>query len=283
VTLAARPEGSVLDALCARFPRVGRETWLDRFRRGRVRDAMGATLAPQEPQTTPRVVHYWREVPAEVPVPFEERVLHVDERIVVADKPPFLAVMPAGRYVADTLVARLQRRLGRSVVALHRLDRATAGLVLLSVDPATRGAYQALFRERRIVKVYEALARPLPEVEFPRVARTRLEPGVPFFRMRVADGPPNAETHVDVLERGATYWRYALRPVTGRKHQLRVQMAALGAPIVGDRFYPDVVAGPEDWANPLRLVARGLEFDDPVSGEPRRFRSTLTVSGPAED
>jgi tRNA pseudouridine32 synthase/23S rRNA pseudouridine746 synthase len=278
VTLPAHPDGSLLDALCARFPRVSRADWLDRCARGRVRDAAGAPLDPHALHAAARVVHYWREVPGEPRVPFDERVLHADDRLVVADKPHLLPVMPAGRYVRDTLVGRLERRLGRPVVALHRLDRATAGLVLLSVDPTTRGAYQALFRERRIVKVYEAIAPPLPELTFPLTVRSRLAPGEPFFRMCVVAGEPNAETHVDVLERGAVAWRYELRPVTGRKHQLRVQMAALGAPIVGDDFYPELSRRSDEDATPLRLVARRLEFVDPVTGEARRFESAIPLA-----
>lgn len=70
--------------------------------------------------------------------------------------------------------------------------------------------------------------------------RSWLEPGEPFFRMREGVGEPNSETVIDVVAPGADTWTYRLEPVTGRKHQLRVHMAALGAPILHDRFYPDL-------------------------------------------
>jgi tRNA pseudouridine32 synthase / 23S rRNA pseudouridine746 synthase len=278
VRLPDGPWPTVLDALAARFPRVGRATWAERLARAVVEDACSGPLAPDAPHVAGRVVRYWREVPDEPPVPFDEVVLHVDEHLVVVDKPHFLAVMPAGRHARETLVARVERRLGeRGLTPLHRLDRATAGLVLLARTPASRAAYQALFRERRIRKTYHALAPPLCGA-LPRVRHTRLERGEPFHRMREAPGTPNAETHVAVLARGTNCWLYELMPTTGRKHQLRVHMAALGAPIRGDDLYPEPrPRAPDDYSSPLQLVARRLEFDDPCTGERRSFESRATL------
>jgi tRNA pseudouridine32 synthase/23S rRNA pseudouridine746 synthase len=238
----------------------------------------GAPLGPDTPHVAGRVVRYRREVPDEPRIPFDEAVLHVDEHLVVADKPHFLPVMPAGRFAREALVARLEPRLGLTgLVPLHRLDRGTAGLVLLSRAPASRARYQALFRERRIRKTYLALAAPFPDF-VAHVRLSRLEPGQPFHRMREAPGIPNAETHVAVVERGAHAWVYALTPVTGRKHQLRVHMAALGAPIVGDDLYPEFrPRAHDDYSSPLQLVAHRLEFDDPLSGERRSFESRATL------
>lgn len=163
-------------------------------------------------------------------IPFAETVVHADAHLVVACKPHFLPVAPTGAYVRETLLTRLVRRLDNpSLVPLHRIDRETAGLVLFSADPASRGRYQALFRERRIRKHYLALAPPLPGLVFPHVHRSRLEPGEPFFRMHEAAGEPNSETVIDVVARGEDTWTYRLQPITGHKHQLRVHMAALGA------------------------------------------------------
>src|SRR5690606_39188261 len=137
---------------------------------------------------------------------------------------------------------------------------------------ATRAAYQALFRERRIRKVYRAVAPALPALRFPHTHRSRLEAGEPFFRMREVEGQANSETVIDVLERNGSTWTYQLEPVTGRKHQLRVHMAALGAPILHDRYYPQLQPqGADDPARPLQLLACGLEFEDPVGGERREF------------
>lgn len=276
------PQGrwsTALDGLCACFPRIPRERWVDRVRRGRVLDAHGAPIDEGTPYRAGMRLQYFREVASEPAIPGEEVVPHVDDHLVVADKPHFLPVMPAGGYVSQTLLARLVHRLGNpALVPLHRLDRDTAGLVLFSAQPSTRDAYMALFRERRIAKRYEALAPPLPQHEFPYVHRSRLEAGEPFFRMREVPGEPNSETRVEVIERGPTLWRYALEPQTGRKHQLRVHMAALGAPIANDRWYPSLQPQAEDtFTAPLKLLACEVSFLDPLSGQARTFRSGLSL------
>lgn len=277
------PWATVLDCLCARFPAIPRDTWRDRFARGRVQDTAGVPLAADAPYRAGAEIRYFREVADEPVIPFTENVLHADADLVVVDKPHFLPVTPAGGFVRETLLARLVRRMDNpGLVPLHRIDRDTAGLVLFSANPATRTAYQSLFRERRIHKRYEAVAPALPQASFPLVRATRLVPGEPFFRMREADGPPNSETRIDLLESDGAWWRYALEPVTGRKHQLRVHMAALGAPIANDRWYPDILdidAG--DHSRPLQLLARSLAFVDPLTGVERRFSSRLALQGRA--
>ena len=274
---------TVLDCLCERFPTIDRDTWLDRFARGLVLDASGLPIEATTPHRSGIGIHYYREVTTETPIPFAESVLHADADLVVADKPHFLPVTPAGRYVAQTLLARLIHRLDNPhLVPLHRIDRTTAGLVLFSANPATRASYQALFRENRIGKRYEALAPALPQRTFPLTRCSRIEAGEPFFRMREVDGQPNAETRIDVLAQEGDIWRYALQPVTGRKHQLRVHMSALGAPIVNDDFYPQCVPHPAgDYARPLQLLAQGVTFTDPLSGELRRFDSCLKLQSGA--
>ncbi len=266
---------TVLDCLCDHFPAIVRERWLDRIARGRVLDAGGAPITAQTPYREGMPVRYFREVSDEPAIPGEVRVLHVDEHLVVVDKPPFLPVTPAGGYVTQTVLARVVAATANpGLVPLHRLDRLTSGVLLFSARPDTRDAYQRLFRERRIDKTYEALAPALPGREFPLVHRSRIERGEPFFRMREVAGEPNTETHIAVIERGASLWRYRLLPVTGRKHQLRVHMAALGAPIAHDPLYPQLAAPTaDDAARPLQLLARALDFVDPLTGEARHFES----------
>jgi tRNA pseudouridine32 synthase/23S rRNA pseudouridine746 synthase len=270
---------SVLDALCACFAAIPREQWLDRMQRGAVLDAAGAPIEPERPYVPGMRVDYVREVVDEPIIPFAEHVLYKDADLIVADKPHFLPVMPAGNYARQTLLTRLIERFDDPrIVALHRIDRTTAGLVLLSCNPATRAQYQDLFRQRRITKHYEALAPPLSERVFPLLRRSRLAQGPEFFRMQELAGEPNSESRIDVVERCGTYWRYALTPVTGRKHQLRVHLAALGAPILGDRLYPDLQPeAADDYAQPLRLLARALEFIDPRTGVQRRFESQFEL------
>ncbi|MEO7067061.1 MAG: pseudouridine synthase [Rhodanobacter sp.] len=280
VHLPAGTWATVLDALCARFPRVSREQWLDRMLRGRVLDAQGLAITAQTAYQAGLRVRYFREVTDEQPIPVTEAVLHVDDHLLVADKPHFLPVMPAGKYLEETLLHRLMERVDNpNLVPLHRIDRATAGLVLFSTNPASRAAYQALFREHKIHKRYVALAPPLLEQPFPCVRRSRLVTGEPFFRTCEAVGEPNSETRIEVIERGVTHWRYALTPVTGKKHQLRVHMAALGAPICNDRWYPQLADdAPDDFQRPLQLLAQRLTFVDPVSGEMRCFESQLALA-----
>ncbi|OOG60262.1 pseudouridine synthase [Rhodanobacter sp. C03] len=277
VHLPAGAWSTVLDGLCAQFAAINRAQWLDRIARGRVLDGQGVAITAHTPYREGLRIHYYREVVDELPIPFVETVLHVDEHLVVADKPHFLPVTPAGSFVEQSLLRRLIRRLDNpDLVPLHRIDRLTAGLVLFSANPASRAAYQALFRERRIDKRYEAWAPALPVLAFPLLHRSRIVAGEPFFRMQEIDGEPNSETRIEPIERGGDIWRYALHPVTGRKHQLRVHMAALGAPIVGDTLYPTLAEkADDDYQHPLKLLAHSLAFVDPLSGEPRRFESRL--------
>lgn len=274
------PWTSVYEGLCARFPHIGAAIWSERFARGRVCDANGVPLTINTPYKVGLEVRYWREVLAEPRTAGEEVVIHFDADLVVADKPHFLPVTPTGAWVEQTLLRRLQRRLGLdSLAPLHRLDRATAGLVMFSVNPATRVAYHDLFRLHRIEKVYHAIAPPLPGFTFPLTRCSRLATGIPFFRVHETPGQPNTETCIDVLQRGSTLWRYELRPRTGHKHQLRVHMAELGAAIDGDTYYPVLAERvTDDFDRPLALLAHSLRFKDPHSGLERSFTTSLRLA-----
>ena len=273
---------TLLQALCAHFPAIPAQTWVQRFARGLVLDAQGQPLAVDAPCRVGMTVQYFREVADEQVIPFAETLLHADTHLVVACKPHFLPVAPTGAFVRQTLLTRLSQRLDNpDLVPLHRIDRDTAGLVLFSANPASRGQYQALFRERRIRKHYLAVAAPLPQLTFPYLHRSRLQAGEPFFRMCEVPGPANTETVIEVVARAAEQWTYRLEPVTGRKHQLRVHMAALGAPILHDRFYPELRdAGLDDLQHPLQLFAQSLQFIDPLSGEPRHFSAPSMLGKP---
>jgi tRNA pseudouridine32 synthase/23S rRNA pseudouridine746 synthase len=275
-TLPAGAWETVLDFLAERHASVGADVWAARMERGEVVDEAGARLTPASPYRAGARVYYYREPGDEPRVPFEEHVLHCDEYILVADKPHFLPVVPAGRYLRETLLVRLKRRTGlEHLVPVHRIDRETAGLVVFSVDPSTRGAYASLFQRREVSKVYHALAPADDALGLPVTRRSRVVAGEPFFRMREAEGEPNSETRFRLLARAGAASLYEARPVTGRKHQVRVHLAALGIPVVGDRLYPEVLPtpAPEDFSAPLKLLARSLSFRDPVTGRERHFES----------
>ncbi|WP_327174881.1 pseudouridine synthase [Streptomyces sp. NBC_01335] len=224
---------------------------------------------------------FHREFAPEEPVPFPVGVVHRDEHVVIADKPHFLATTPRGRHVTQTAVARLRHGLGLPhLQPAHRLDRLTAGLVLFVVRPEDRGAYQTLFRDRLVRKEYEAVAGYDPELALPRTVRSRIVKEHGVVAAREEPGEPNSESRVELLEHRGGLGRYRLLPATGRTHQLRLHMSTLGMPLVNDPLYPVVEpeGAPDDWSRPLQLLSRVLEFTDPVTGEPRRFRSGLRLA-----
>lgn len=263
--------------LIERFPAIDRETWLARMNAGLVADEFGGPVTPERPYRGHMRLYYYRDLPQEPRIPFEATVLFQDEHLVVADKPHFLPVTPSGHYLQETLLVRLKNELRLdTLIPIHRIDRETAGLVLFGVQPAERDAYQALFRQHEISKHYEAIAPWRPELTFPLLRKTRIVQDEPFFRQREVAGQPNSETLIALLEVRGERARYALSPVSGKKHQLRVHMNALGMPILNDRMYPPVTPTPEDdFAQPLQLLAKSIDFVDPLTGQARRFESRL--------
>lgn len=274
IVLPVGPWATVLDFLVERFPGVPREEILRRTHAGDVLDAEGAPLDAESAFRPGMRLYYYRHVENEVRIPGEESILFQDDLILIADKPHFLPMSPVGAYAKETLLARLKRRTGIATLApMHRLDRETAGVVAFTLRPETRGAYQQMFSSREVAKAYEAIARHRADLPFPMAARHRIVAGDHFMRMRVADGPPNAETRIELIERHDKLARYALFPATGRKHQLRVQMAALGMPILNDTLYPDMREDASSPTAPLQLLSRSLAFKDPITGAAREFLS----------
>ncbi|MDN5749447.1 MAG: pseudouridine synthase, partial [Pseudonocardia sp.] len=146
-------------------------------------------------------------------------------------------------------------------------------------------AYQTLFRDRRVHKVYEALAPYDPSLTLPHTVRSRIVKERGVVTAQEVDGPPNAETLVELVSHHGGVGRYRLTPRTGRTHQLRLHMSGLGVPILGDGFYPPNADGGvresalDDFTSPLQLLAAELAFTDPISGEPRRFTTRLRLGG----
>jgi tRNA pseudouridine32 synthase/23S rRNA pseudouridine746 synthase len=223
---------------------------------------------------------FHRDLPVEAPVPFPIGVVYRDEHLVVIDKPHFLATIPRGRHIVETALVRLRRDLGLPDLSpAHRLDRATAGLLMFVVQRRHRGAYQTLFRDRGVTKTYEAVAPHDPDLALPRTVRSRIVKERGIIRAFEPDGPPNAETHVELVAHRAGLGRYRLRPATGRTHQLRLHMSGLGVPILGDDLYPEVrERALDDYRAPLQLLAAEVAFTDPLTGAPHRFTTRLQLT-----
>jgi tRNA pseudouridine32 synthase/23S rRNA pseudouridine746 synthase len=264
--------------LVERLPRVPPERVAEMLADARIVDRDGP-LAPDAPYVPETYLWFHRDLPVEVPVPFGITVVHRDDDVLVVDKPHFLATIPRGRHVAETALVRLRRDLDLPELSpAHRLDRVTAGLVLFVVRRERRGAYQTLFRDRRVHKVYEAVAPHDPALELPRTVRSRIVKERGEMQAKEVDGPPNAETLVELVESRGGLARYRLTPRTGRTHQLRLHMAGLGVPILHDDFYPVLREQPlDDFSRPLQLLAAELAFPDPVTGGTRRFTSGLRL------
>lgn len=283
-SMVALPNGHwacLLDFLCEKFPHVSREQWQWRFSRGDVMNESAQALAADQAYTPQRKIYYYRGLAQEALIPVQEAIVFEDDHLVVADKPHFLPVTPAGQFVQQTLLVRLQQRLNEPLlVPLHRLDRETAGLVLFARRPQDRAAYQGLFRQRHIAKRYEAHAPINRQLQFPLQRQSRLEPSSVFMQMHEVAGTVNASTRIRLRsELSGGIGLFELEPETGAKHQLRVHMSALGMPILGDRIYPTLHAfrktEEDSFQAPLKLLARELHFLDPITGEERRFFSQL--------
>lgn len=281
VSLPDGPWKTYEDFLSERFPVFTKEEWSERMAEGEVLDSTGKPVLPCNSYRGNQKLYYYRYLPNEWKNPFQETVLYQDEWLVVADKPHFLPVTPSGKYVRETLLVRLKQKLGiDSLTPVHRIDRETAGLVLFSTKPEGRNLYQRLFRENLVSKHYEAIAPYRDDLSFPLRYKSRLVQGDSFMRMQTVSGKPNAETEIRLLQQLGEWGHYRLKPVTGRKHQLRVQMCSLGIPILNDRIYPDHFPEAvtqemqtEEYRHPLQLVAKSISFIDPVTGETRFFES----------
>ncbi|MEO6292511.1 MAG: pseudouridine synthase [Burkholderiaceae bacterium] len=266
---------TITDFLTERFPAIPRTTWLQRMADGDVEDEFGVPVTPERRYQGHIRVYYYRDLEVEERIPFDEVILHQDEHLIVVDKPHFLPVTPSGKYLQETVLVRLKRKLGLDdLVPIHRIDRDTAGLVLFSVQAETRGAYQALFRDRAVHKTYEAIAPWRADLVFPLTRHSRIVEGEGFMTQTEVEGTPNALTHIQLLEVKGQFARYQLSPVTGKRHQLRVHMNALGLPILGDGIYPVLTPeGQIDHENPLQLLAKSIEWLDPITQTLRRFES----------
>lgn len=293
------PQRSGLDAARIRTPPTGDWTTLrahlherldriddhridEMFTAGSYVDDAGVPFDLASPFVPGQRIWFHRDLPVEVPVPFDIGVLHVDDRIVVIDKPHFLATIPRGQHIRETALIRARDQLGLPELSpAHRLDRATAGVLLFTTRREWRGTYQNLFRDRLADKTYLAVAGVRGDLALPLTVRSHIvkERGV-MRAFDVPGEPPNAETRVELIETRGDRGLYRLTPLTGRTHQLRLHLSGLGIPILGDPFYPDLTdVDRDDFRSPLQLLAATLAFPDPVDGTRREFCSRRSLSG----
>jgi tRNA pseudouridine32 synthase/23S rRNA pseudouridine746 synthase len=280
VSLPQGPWRTIADFLCERFTAITPAAWQARIAAGDVVDEHGVVVTASRAYLPRLRVYYYRALADEPVLPFEEEILFQDEQLLVVDKPHFMPVTPVGKYVQQSLLVRLKRRLGiEALVPMHRIDRETAGIVLFSVASSDRAAYSAMFAERAVHKRYEAIVPWTGERELPAVRHSRMVPDAHFMRMREAEGEPNAETRFTLIEAHDGWARLGLSPVTGRRHQLRVHCAAIGLPIRHDAIYPVLrPEGQDDFERPLQLLARHIAFRDPVTGAAREFSSRRSLA-----
>ncbi len=274
---------TVLEYFIARFPDIEPEVWRQRMDAGKVHWHDGTLITPTCAFQAQQRVYYYREVDSEPVIPFEEKILFQDAHILVAYKPHFLAVTPGGIWVAECLQNRLRSKTGlNNLQALHRLDRATAGLVLFSVNPDSRHYYHDLFKNKQIHKTYQAIAKVTGKenlIGHEWRIKNRMERSPIRFRMHVVDGEPNSDSVIRCIGHHDDMALFELTPVTGKTHQLRVHMQTLGWPVLNDRYYPVLQQqSADDFERPLRLVATALRFLDPVSSEMRVFNSGVSLS-----
>lgn len=269
----------ILLFLSDRFPSIPRSIWEARLEGGLVTDDKGGVLSSGTRVSPMMVIHYFREVEQEEPIPFYEEVVYEDPHLIVACKPHFLPVIPSGKFVNETLLTRLRQRFHEpDLIPVNRIDRETAGLVLFSREKKTRGLYQGLFMDRQVSKVYEAVSENRTQGDGPFHVENRLVKGDPWFRMREEAGAPNALSTIDMIAPHGEGALYRIRPVTGKKHQIRLHMCAIGAPIQNDPLYPTLLdEAPPDYENPLKLLARELRFIDPISGKSHHFVSPRSL------
>jgi tRNA pseudouridine32 synthase/23S rRNA pseudouridine746 synthase len=270
---------NLLAFFITQFPHITEVEWVDRFQEGLILNQEGHAFSASDPYLPNTHLIYFRRLAREPQIPFEEQILYQDEHILVADKPHFLPVTPSGLYLHQTLLNRLKKKTGiQTLSPIHRIDRDTAGLVIFSVKPDERAQYQNLFRDRAVKKFYEAIAPFSEELEkqLPITYQSRLEESEHFLQMQEVDGEPNSDTFIELIQIERPWAKYLLSPGSGKKHQLRCHLNALGIPIKDDQIYPNLTPYQEydlDFSKSLQLLACGIEFQDPITGELRSFKS----------
>lgn len=263
-----------------RFPHIPANKLLSRFEKGEIVANDGTKISTQSKFGSQDTIWYYRQLPKEKPIPFAIKILYQNEHLLVVDKPHFLPTTPNGRYLQETALTRLRKQLKLpELIPIHRLDRMTAGVLLLSINPATRGAYQTLFEKKQITKTYEALTQHQTTLQLPHAVRNRLKKSKNFLLTQIVPGEPNSETKIISAQSLGSLTRYILQPTTGKTHQIRIHMAGLGLGILNDTFYPTLLPDqPDDYTKPLQLLAKKISFQDPIINKPVTYETTFQLS-----
>ena len=253
-TVAPEHAGLRLDRFLQRkIPRLSR-TRANRIVRAAAYREDGTLRRPSERVRSGEVVMIVRERFREPDTPTSFGVLLEDELVVVVDKPAGLPVHPSATYHRNTLTYLLRQRYPERTPHLcHRLDRETSGVVVCARSKDAERALKRSFERREVDKSYLAIVRGAPEaaeglIELPI---GRPDTGLHLLMTVREDGAP-ARTRYRVREARGELALLELSPLTGRQHQLRVHLAAIGHPIVGDKLY-----GPEGAAPFLELIDTG--------------------------
>ncbi|PKI03592.1 pseudouridine synthase [Glaciecola sp. 33A] len=274
---------TVLEFLILKFPAITNATWRQRMTDGKVHWHDGSLINTLTPFMAQQRVYYYREVECEPVIPFEERIIFQDDLIVVAYKPHFLPVTPGGKYIEECLQNRLRNTLGNhNLQAVHRIDKATAGLVLFSVNPNSRQQYHALFETQQVNKTYQAIASTINNLPIKNQQweiKNRLQKSEPRFLMHIVEGLANSHSRIRCLQTSAAKALFELHPITGKTHQLRLHMQSLGWPLLHDTYYPELQPSkPDDYTKPLQLLAQKLQFIDPMTQQQRCFSSNTELN-----
>ncbi len=271
-----KPYPTLLTFFTRRFPKISEQIWVERITAGKVLNEESKPVTLDTAYMPNRRLFYFREVTEEPVIPFREEILFMGDHLMVVCKPHFLPVSPGGPYVGETLLNRLKEKTGNPFLSpINRIDRATAGLVLISTNQATRGLFQQLFMQGLVRKTYEAVADyHYDSGENEWLVENRIDQGEPWFRMQTCAGTINAQSHIRLLEVIGSRARFQLFPLTGKKHQLRIHLSGLGFPIVNDRYYPELLPETaDDFERPLQLLSQKIEFRDPITGKEMSFAS----------
>lgn len=263
---------------------------LGKLDKGEIVDERGLAWPVDSPYRPGAVIFYYRDPLPEKRVPFEVEVIFEDDDLLVVDKPHFLASTPKGYYVVESALVRMRRALDLPELSpAHRLDRITAGVLVMTKRQELRRPYHDLFAHRTIDKTYEAVAGVRSDLALPATVRSRIKKESGIMWAQTVEGEDNAESFIELLGTKkvdstthaglSEVGLYKLTPHTGKTHQLRIHMASLGLGILNDNYYPTFYqVEPDDYSAPLQLLSRSIAFEDPMTGRERYFESKRQLS-----